>query len=246
MNLEQCLTDIASTFGFDAQALVAYAYEDKETGWDLGQGDWPVGSLWMVEGKVLYALTRALKPRYVLEIGTFYGCSSTHILRAIVANGTGRLICVDRNAHGVKVASLVPDDLRPHMEFVQADAVEWIRDAMLDDGFDLVFEDADHSVEVTRDVWAGASAKLSGGGVIVSHDAMHFLVGRDVRQGILDSGVEGARFYKIEPSDCGLAIFRKPEEVKPVYKAMVDEWAKQYVESKAVVKSKPTKKRSKK
>lgn len=227
MNLEQCLTDIASTFGFDAQALVAYAYEDMETGWDLGKGDWPVGSLWAVEGRVLYALTRALKPRYVLEIGTFYGCSSTHILRAIVANGTGRLICVDRNAHGVKVASLVPDELRPHMEFVQADAVEWIREAMMVDGFDLVFEDADHSVEVTRDVWAGASEKLSGGGVIVSHDARHYIVGPNVRQGILDSGVEGWRLYKIEPSDCGLGIWRKPEAVE-------------------VVESKPTKKRSKK
>lgn len=229
MNLEQALTDIASTFGFDAQALLTYAYEDKETGWDLGKGDWPVGSLWAVEGRVLYALTRALKPRYVLEIGSLYGCSSTHILRAIVANGTGRLICVDSNVAGVLVASKVPDELRPHMEFVQADAATWIREAMLEDGFDMVFEDADHSVEVTRDVWAGASEKLSPGGVIVSHDAMHYIVGLAVRQGIIDSGVEGYRFYKIEPSDCGLAVWRKPE-----------------AEAVEVVESKPTKKRSKK
>lgn len=211
MNIEEALIDIARHFDFDAQQLIAYCYEDTVGGWDQDKGRWPVGSIWSVEGRILYALTRALRPSFVLEVGTHHGCSATHFAEAVKANGTGRVIGIDPSG---AAGNMIPDNLRP---YVQIMTTRWQdMDGLFPEGLGLVFEDADHSVETTMDVWRSAAAQMPPGSIIVSHDALHFLVGAAVREGIQRSGVTGVLYYPVQmgpqPSQdlCGLAVWRKP------------------------------------
>lgn len=223
VNLEDCLTDIARLYALDANELIAYAFEDNIGGWDEGRGGWPIGSVWSVEGKVLYALVRALKPTVCVELGTYHGCSATHIAAALHANGgTGRLYCVENGGYGLAQPDLVPQELQGYMTFFKDDAALYMESA--NHQIDFIFEDSAHNQEITQRVWQAAKAKLAPGGIIISHDAMHFNkeanwgVGPEVRKGIVESGVQGARFYLVAtpsvPSDCGFAIWQAPKEYK--------------------------------
>jgi len=210
MNIEQALIDIANRYQLP-QELVNFSYEDTVGGWDNGQGRWPLGSIWSVEGRVLYALTRALRPEFVIEIGVYHGCSTTHFARALRANGQGTIIGIDPNAHEIPhLGDAIPSDLWDIIELVSADGPSWIENEMPEGMLTLLFEDADHASETTRRVWRSAAAKLAPGSIIVSHDATHFLVGADVRRGILESGVPNFWISPLEPSDCGLGLVRLP------------------------------------
>lgn len=48
---------------------------------------------------------------------------------------------------------------------------------------------------------------------MISHDAAHFLVGEAIQKGIAAAGVV-PNVYEIAPSDCGLAVYRKPVEAE--------------------------------
>src|SRR5688572_10960959 len=97
MNLSDALHALAEQLNLDADSLLAYANEDAVGGFhaDAAQSKWQVGSIWGVEGQVLYALTRALKPQSIAEFGVNAGCSSTHFLSALEANGQGELHSID-------------------------------------------------------------------------------------------------------------------------------------------------------
>jgi hypothetical protein len=43
---------------------------------------------------------------------------------------------------------------------------------------------------------------------MISHDAMHFVVGEQVQAGIQQAGIENPLTLLVEPSDCGLAVWR--------------------------------------
>jgi predicted O-methyltransferase YrrM len=212
MHLHSALEQIADRYGLDAFALTAYAAEDAHTGWDHGEGDWPTGSLWRVEGQVLYALVRALKPTNVLELGTWYGCSATHILQALEDNGHGTLLGVDNHVQGgpAAIGDMIPDALRERFTHQDQHIMEYVTTA--DAQFDLIFEDGMHDREQVAAVWSAAQRILAPGGFIVSHDATHFVVGADVQRGMAQAGITDALFLSIDPADCGLGIWRKPGE----------------------------------
>jgi len=226
MTFEDVLTNIANAYGLDSYDLIGYSYEDEISGWDQGYGDWPVGSLWTVEGRILYALIRALQPNMVVEIGTNVGCSASHIASALKMNGTGKLMTFDtagsvvippdKDGHSAvyKPGQLIPDDLRPFVEVVNADGIKYLREYIGE--VDFIFEDGAHSFEGTRDAWVAGLAVLNPGGLLISHDAAHFLVGETIRKGIAAAGVV-PNIYEVQPSDCGLAIYRQPQNAeKPV------------------------------
>lgn len=190
-----------------AKEFKAYAEEDTVGGYPER---WPMGSIWEVEGKVLYALTRLLKPEIALEFGTGSCCSAAHITRAMNRNRKGKLYSVDKaevlthlTAEGHK-----PSPRRPfkRVEYVIAEAVEWARG--LEFEVQLVFEDTIHSRETTREILKAVLPHLSPGGVIVAHDTEHFLVGKDVTAGFRDA-VGDFLGILIEPADCGLGLWRK-------------------------------------
>lgn len=204
--ISNVLTQIATQLNLDPQTLVDFAAEDTIGGFhaDPTQRKWDVGSLWEVEGKVLYAIVRALKPEQVLEIGCFKGASSTHILTALEANGKGRLISVDI-ADGS--GSGIPDALRQRWQFVNAETTQYISETPIrsDDVLnpEIVFEDAMHDFIGTRDILIAVRDNLSPR-IVLSHDAEHFIVGKDVTDAWIDV-FKKFQTSLIEPSDCGLA-----------------------------------------
>lgn len=221
MHLHSALERIADVYRLDAGALKNYADEDPHTGWDKGAGEWPIGSLWRVEGQVLYALVRALRPARALELGTGYGCSATHILTALQRNGTGTLHGVDNGGDPTavgQIGSRIPDDLRSGFSASEM-SIEAFLETPPDAGYDLIFEDGIHSPAQVFAVWERRDALLNPGGVLVSHDATHFIVGADVRGGIERAGVDDALYLSIDPSDCGLAVWRQSSQPAPVVEA---------------------------
>ncbi len=208
MNLQQTLVQTAHDFDLNADDLLRYAAEDTETGWDAGEGAWPNGSIWTVEGQILYALIRATKPKRILEIGTYYGCSTTHMLLAMRRNDNGAVLdAIDKDVRGIDPGHKIPSRLKSAFTFYKRDAVEWL--ANTDLNYDFIFEDALHLTELTRNLWLGGKRRLNPGGFMISHDAMHYIVGNQVLDGIALANSTPFT-YLTEPSDCGLAIERSP------------------------------------
>ncbi len=209
MNIHDAMLFIATQYGLNADALPQYADRDPHTGWDRGAGRFPMGSLWRVEGQTLYALVYATQPRRVVELGTHFGAGATHIAQALADLGSehdGHLTCVDLL---VGAGSMIPDDLRRFVTVEAGDAIAWL-DAQPDNSIDFLFEDLDHRAETVQAIAELAQRKIKPGGWMVAHDALHWDVGANVQKGLHDAGMVDTLKLLIEPSDCGLAIWRKP------------------------------------
>lgn len=212
MNLADALQLIAEQTGFDAQTLKSYADEDTLGGWHnvFEHEKFPCGSIWGVEGQVLYALTRALKPKRVAEIGAWHGCSASHLALAIQKNGRGDVISIDDGSeigHVGTHGDMMPEHLRPSVKLVPSDGVAWLT-KQPDASIDLLFEDDNHRADIVETVSRLALTKLRAGGILVDHDAADHPTGVEIRKGMDAAGID-YRVYLIEPSDCGLAIWRK-------------------------------------
>lgn len=204
MKLAEALTGIAKQLDTDPGELIAYADEINLGGYhpDEKLRKWNTGSIFEVEGKILYAITRVLQPTLAVNLGTYMGCSVSYIAEALKKNGRGKVIAVDIDKNA---GDQVQGHLVDYIEFVTADAVAYMQNEIPSRRLKLVFEDLLHSVENTQGVWGAAFDKLVKGGVVVSHDALHYVVGSDVRKGIDNTGHD-YETYLVEPSDCGLAI----------------------------------------
>lgn len=200
VNLNETLELIAATFNLDADELKEYAAVDTVGGWDHGKGPWPMGSIWSVEGQVLYALIRATGAADVLEMGAYHGCSSTHIVNAL-EHTNGEMITVDIDA-GIETR-IVEHERR---KLIVSDLKDYLPTKSK---FDLIFEDSDHDPVNVEHAWRYGVESLAPGGFMISHDAMHWGVGDQVRKAIESTGVFPL-YVLSEPSDCGLAIWRKP------------------------------------
>jgi hypothetical protein len=225
MNLDDTLKLIALQLHLDPNELIRFASEDFVGGYhrDPALSKWHIGSLYEVEGKALYALVRALKPQHVGEIGSLYGCSTTHLATALSVNGEGRLTAVDIEE---KPGSAMPPHLSPLVTKVIGDGLEWLR-SQPDASIDLIFEDSSHGSEMCYQVAELCKTKLAPGGVLVMHDAAHtqaFLgdgtivhspVGAEVCAGLDRALGTEYRVYLSEPSDCGFAVAVQNMKVKP-------------------------------
>lgn len=218
MNLNTSLMLIGQRFGFSADELMGYASEDAIGGYHSNEAlrKWPMGSLWEVEGKTLYALVRALRPTLALEVGTHRGASATHILAAMDANHIEEPYILEGCDLGDYGGDLIPEEYRSHVQIHHVNGVAYLGERF-DGWFDLIFEDASHDAETTAAIAQLAQRKLAPGGVLVVHDAAHFLVGKDIRAGLDAANLPGGYgVYLCEPSDCGLAVWRKAlEPVSP-------------------------------
>ena len=213
MSLPNALHTLSSAYDLPLVDLLDYANEDPHDGWDHGAGSWPTGSIWKVEGVVLYALIRALKPASVLELGTWHGCSATHMLEAVKRNDNGaKVTSVDNHYQaqsqgGAAIGGMIPDPLRDCWVYENADILEFMQ---AEQGhYDFIFEDGFHDPAQVEAVWREGQRVLSPGGVMVSHDALHHLVGNDVQAGMMAAGISDPLLLKIAPSDCGLAVWKR-------------------------------------
>lgn len=208
MNLYDAINQLASAYDLDTEDLQAFATMDTVGGFhaDPAQRRWNTGAIWQVEGQVLYALIRATKPRFIVNLGVYQGCSLAHMMAAIQA------VQADNSKYKPVVVGVDlyhPQSLPEGVEFLGMDAVQYVEEQM-PAKVDLLFEDLDHGVDSVRRVWSAFQAKAKKDAFILSHDAAHFLVGTDVRLGIVASGILDPLILAIEPSDCGLGIWRKP------------------------------------
>ena len=170
----------------------------------------PGGSIWEIEGLFLYALTRATRPRVVVETGTWAGCSTRHFELAIERNDKGELYSIDIDP---RVSSSTT--LGPRTHGVLSDSLAWLRSNQEILGqCDLFFHDSDHSPEHVaaeiEAVWDVAPK----GALFVCHDVLSPSHNPIDRPGTWDafSGSVRAPVFRLDfhpLSDCGLGICRK-------------------------------------
>lgn len=208
MNLTETLKLLALQLQLNPNELTQYAAEDTLGGYSSNESDrkWPIGSLWEQEGKVLYALIRTLKPQHVAEIGSLRGCSTAHIATALSVNGSGRVTSIDIAGGAL---DMYPKHLDKHLTAVTGDGLEWLA-GQEDESIDLLFEDSSHGEDMCASVAALCKTKLTPGGILIVHDAAHFLVGKDVQAGLTRALGNAYRVYLSDPSDCGFAAWQRP------------------------------------
>lgn len=220
MNLQETLQLVAMQLQLDPEDLSRYAREDTVGGYSANAADrrWQVGSLYEVEGKVLYALIRALKPQHAVEIGSLRGCSTTHIATALAVNESGRLTAIDVQ-DGAR--DQFPKSLEKVITGVIGDGLKWLSEQP-DASIDFIFEDSSHGEDMCAAVGKLATRKLTPGGILIMHDAAHDFailedgrritsdVGGTVRAGLTRAlGEAKYRVYRTEPSDCGFALWQR-------------------------------------
>ncbi|KAF0126995.1 MAG: glycosyl transferase family protein [Elusimicrobia bacterium] len=130
-------------------------------------------------GKVIYILTRLLKPAQVLETGVANGASSYFILRAMERNGRGALTSIDigeEKGEGFvpgsrEIGWLVPENLRWRWTLEIGSSRELLLPALERIGkIDLFLHDSAHTCANMRFEYGAAWPFLSGGGCLVSDD----------------------------------------------------------------------------
>lgn len=136
----------------------------------------------------------------VVEFGVKNGCSSKHILAALVRSQTGELVSYD-STPAVDEDSFTPAQLEL-WQLVKADACI----AKLPSNAGLVFEDTLHTVESTELLVARAINELEPR-IILSHDSEHHVVGAFVREGFRNA--TGGLFRRLvtDDSNCGLVYW---------------------------------------
>ncbi|MEV6929919.1 class I SAM-dependent methyltransferase [Dactylosporangium sp. NPDC051485] len=120
-----------------------------------------------IEAEIAYLTVRALRPRVVVEIGTYHGWSTSWLLRALRDNGDGVLHSYDRIG---AAAGNLPDELtRTRWRFTRGDVRA--ADLPADPGFVLL--DARHTAGFARWYTAGLLERLRPGVAVAVHDVFH-------------------------------------------------------------------------
>jgi predicted O-methyltransferase YrrM len=128
----------------------------------------------------LYAVVRAFKPAVVVETGVASGMSSAHILRALAANGSGRLYSIDLPnvqegsilPQGRTTGWIVPAALRSRWDLQLGDTHELLPKLLTRlDRVDVFLHDSDHSYEAMSFEFEQALAKIEPGGLLMSDDS---------------------------------------------------------------------------
>lgn len=165
---------------------------------DIGGVDtgWKSGSLFSNEGMYLYNLVRILKPKIIVEVGAWEGCSTSYLACGVRDNGFGKVISIDITKGA---GSKLPDELKAFVEFRCKDALKYIPEEEID----FVFEDGSHLFGFTESIAKRYKAKQ----VFISHDYFHkSLFGENVSHEFDKVfGLPDEIFFEA-PSDCGLAI----------------------------------------
>lgn len=121
-----------------------------------------------VQGKFLEMIVAMLKPKGILEIGTFTGYSALSMLQALPEDGY--IITVDKNEEIAGFAKRYFDKSKSNgkIRFIEGDAREII--PSLEETFDLIFIDADKSQY--KDYYELAFPKLQKGGFFLADNVL--------------------------------------------------------------------------
>jgi predicted O-methyltransferase YrrM len=206
MEFQEALRRIAHQLGLDGDDLIMYAEQDQVQGSNGLDGRLiPFTN----DGKLLYALVRALKPRRVFESGTNEGGSAVHLAMAMRDNGPdemgvfGRVITVDIRQDSGRY---IPVALRRFVDVIHADIRDVMQSAVMPE-CQFVHEDASHQHDTVFPVYKRLPDLMPRGGVIVSHDTATD-VGGIIQAAIQAAGFPRAPEYKYEGSPCGFSVMR--------------------------------------
>ena|SRR3990167_1308753 len=195
------LKAIADHFDMSVTWLKRYAKEDTLLGFDEGNEQ---GISYGNEGRILYALTRVLKPERILEIGTYQGGSAAHLAAACKENGSGHVTTVDIAPNG---GAGIPNDLREYITVQWMDANFYI--PQVQEPFDFIFDDGNHSEFQVHVIYQNLRRILKVGGYILSHDVTTGMA-QYIREGMRKGGVNlnQVKIYVTDPSPCGLSMYK--------------------------------------
>lgn len=124
------------------------------------------------QGRLLYQLTRALRPHQVLELGTNIGISAAYIATALQLDGGGRLTTLEASGLRLVHAHRHLDELGLHA----VDTIEGYFDDILPAvlaslyPIDLAFIDGNHLKDATLQYFELIRGHSSAGGVLVFDD----------------------------------------------------------------------------
>lgn len=197
MRLDSCLRQIGVAMRTDNGILANYAAQDT---WSGAHDGWPSESITRMEGQIIYAIVRTMRPLNVLEYGVCGGCSSTHILQALADNEKGKLTSFDVN----DVTLPGPQDyLRNRWEFIRANG---ITHKYGDYHCDICFEDTSHTHHSTTNLVE--KALELGAKCIIVHDIANATSGAEIRRALDEVlGKENYLVILTEDSNLGLAIW---------------------------------------
>jgi hypothetical protein len=172
------------------------------------------GGISFNDGLILYGLTSALRPAYVVETGVAAGVSTCFFGAALIENGTGRLFSIELPAdtggrrtlpdgssytwHDRGVGWAIPEEIRGGLGSRHRLILQDVRSALPDllqriPRVDIFFHDdmhtPDHMLWEYEMVWP----KLSPRGVLVSDDANHGWI-----KFCVERGRDGTAFHNVD------------------------------------------------
>lgn len=132
-----------------------------------------------VEAELTYLLLRHHRPSQVVEVGTYYGWSTTWILSALRDNGSGHLQSFDLVDH---VCGTVPEELSTgRWTFHRGDLRETVEKVPADTGY--LFVDADHGRRFARWYLEHLFGRIAAGTPTSVHDVFHLPRARPFTEG---------------------------------------------------------------
>jgi caffeoyl-CoA O-methyltransferase len=129
-------------------------------------GGGPMMNVGPDQGKFLYLLMKMLKPKSVLEIGSYFGYSALWLARALADDA--KLICVERSGKQVEIIkeNLNAAGLENRSEVIEASGLDAMQKFIKEEKtFDVIFIDADK--KNYPNYFAQASKLLKTGGVLL-------------------------------------------------------------------------------
>ena len=159
---------------------------------------WPSGSIFENEGQKLYDIITELKPNVVVELGGFYGCSTSWIAKALHDNKKGKLYTIDNHVNAGSWEYL-PKTLLSRIKKITADV--FIDEINIKD-IDIFFDDGPHIQGTYKMVFD----KFKPSRAYIVHDYGHYKVGKVVKPEFDEITGGPDEVFMEPPSDCGLAI----------------------------------------
>ena len=162
----------------------------------------------------LFSLIYTLKPKNVLEIGSYQGGSAIIIYNALEANKLGTLTLIDKNP---KIPPNVWQKIKKRTTIHIGDSFKLINSLFYNNNFDFVFIDGDHTFNgVIKDSFSAIKI-LNKDGYILYHDCHHDEIEKAINhiikkfKNINDCGIISTKINKSIPEQIwgGFRLLRK-------------------------------------
>jgi predicted O-methyltransferase YrrM len=159
----------------------------------------------------LYALVRLVKPRFVLETGTWHGMAALAMGSGLRDNGRGALASIelDTSSHAVAQQRIRDVELENHVRLVRGSSLEF----MPDQPIDMALFDSELSLRGKE--FAHYQPYLAAGALVLFHDTSitHSVVAESVNKLLADGILEG--FFLPTPRGLAVCRYRSRDEQTP-------------------------------